>query len=94
MTFEDINLLIISALYSKAMALFKTQAEQWQWAEQSRTGAQAGKLRLREEAQLTEETFSDDFDEFSLNWRWPRCMKFRYKTDMFDYELWVIMSNK
>ena len=63
MKFEDINLLIISALYSKAMALFKTQAEQ------SSTGAQAGKLRLREKAQLTEEAFSDDFDEFSLNWR-------------------------
>ena len=71
MTFEDINLLIISALYSKAMALFKTQAvTAGHSAEQSVWGtAQADKLRLREKAQLTEEAFSDDFDEFSLNWR-------------------------
>ena len=41
MTFEDINLLIISALYSKAMSLFKTQAEQTA-AEQWGTGRQAG----------------------------------------------------
>ena len=58
MKFEDINLLIISALYSKPMALFKTQAEQ------SSTGAQAGKLRLREKAQLTEEAFSDELTNF------------------------------
>ena len=43
------------------MALFKTQAEQ------SSTGAQAGKLRLREKARLTEEAFSDELTIFLSN---------------------------
>ena len=76
MKFEDINLLIISALYSKAMSLFKTQAEQTAViqlsSEQSSSGAQVGKpahglLRLREKrekSQLTEEAFSDKLTNF------------------------------
>ena len=65
MTFEDINLLIVSALYIKAMALFKTQAEQTAVIQlSSQCGAQAGKLRLREKSQLTEEAFSDKLTNF------------------------------
>ena len=70
MKLEDINLLIISALYSKAMSLFKTQAEQTavSWAVQYSSGAQAGKLlRLREKSQLTEEAFSDELTIFLSN---------------------------
>ena len=76
MKFEDINLLIVSALYIKAMALFKTQAEQTavRSAEQSSTvvghrqaSQPHGLLRLREKSQLTEEAFSDELTIFLSN---------------------------
>ena len=71
MTFEDINLLIISALYSKAMALFKTQAEPAVRVScvelGQRQASPLGLLRLREKSQLTEEAFSDELTIFLSN---------------------------
>ena len=71
MTFQDISLLIISALYIKAMSLFKTHAGHS--AEQSSRGAQASPLRLQqshccaEKSQLAEETFSFKSSTFQVD---------------------------
>ena len=83
MKFEDINLLIISALYSKAVSLFKTQAEQRgtgrQAASEREGAANWGGIFWR---------FWRIFSQLEMTKVHEIQVQDRY------YELWVIMSNK